>query len=465
MTVKRSVEFAFQSFLFAVDFLAVYLGYVLSFLVYEYWVGTPPQPFSEVKFLALVPAVLCVTAFVLTSVYRCQPGPMELDRLRRLLSAFFWSQVMTFALSFFTKSYGYSRLMVIGGFLLSIVGILLGRALTHRLLGPIRDTLALKRTLILGAGRVGKTLARNLVNSPGHAEIIGFLDDQFPQVTDCVVRVGERDHVFPILGKLSDLADVCQRHRVNEVIVAMTRAAQTLHQDLLERSKELSIHFSIVPSALELMLTGAEAYSIGHIPLFRIGERPAFILSPALKRILDIVGASAIAILCSPIWLAALILIKLDSPGPVLFLHERVGKKGKKFKLFKFRSMRVDVDPYAVTPKNQEDPRITKFGKFLRRTSVDELPQIINVLKGDMSLVGPRPEMPFIVSSYDELQKIRLSVKPGLTGVWQISADRANPIHENLDYDFYYLKNQSVWLDLAILLKTFTSVAKGVGAY
>ena len=127
--------------------------------------------------------------------------------------------------------------------------------------------------------------------------------------------------------------------------------------------------------------------------------------------------------------------------------------------------MKFEADPYAVTPSQQTDPRITKLGRFIRRTSIDEIPQIINIINGDMSMVGPRPEMPFVVEGYDELQKLRLSVKPGLTGVWQISADRANPIHENIDYDLYYLENQSFWLDLAILVKTFSSVLKGVGAY
>jgi lipopolysaccharide/colanic/teichoic acid biosynthesis glycosyltransferase len=227
----------------------------------------------------------------------------------------------------------------------------------------------------------------------------------------------------------------------------------------------MGLNISIVPSAVQLVLTGAEAYSIGHIPLFRIGNRAPVLIAPLMKRLFDLAGAGFIAVGTLPLWLATAVAIKFNSSGPVLFVHERVGKNGDKFKLYKFRSMITEANPYAVTPANQRDPRITSVGAFIRRISLDELPQLLNVLTGDMSLVGPRPEMPFIVDTYDDLQKFRLSVKPGLTGVWQISADRANPIHENLDYDFYYLKNQSLWLDLAILLKTFTSVAKGIGAY
>ncbi|MCC6277859.1 MAG: sugar transferase, partial [Oligoflexia bacterium] len=345
--------------------------------------------------------------------------------------------------------------------------LLIGRALYGRFVHVLRKNYKLnRRILIVGAGKVGRTLARNLlINSTRDYDIIGFLDDQYPAMKSVSVRVGDRSFEVPVVGKLSELEQVCRRDRANEVIVAMTGASKAIHQDLFDRVRDLNIYFSIVPSALELMLTGAEAYSIGRIPLFRIGEKPVFILSPLLKRAFDLTGAIIIGILSAPIWIAASIAIKLDSKGPVLFVHERVGKDGRKFMLYKFRSMYAEADPYALTPKNNSDQRITAVGRFLRRTSVDELPQLLNIFQGDMSLVGPRPEMPFIVDQYDELQKMRLSVKPGLTGVWQISADRANPIHENIDYDLYYLENQSFWLDLAILVKTFTSVLKGVGAY
>lgn len=465
MRVQKSVQVLFQLLRSISDFCAVYLAYTAAFLTYEEFFAPSPQPWNEIKFLLLIPAAFSSFAFIISNVYMCQPGPMELDRLKRILSAYFWSQMSVFALTFFTKSQGYSRLMTLIGFLLGVVFILFGRYLIDIFTRPVRKNFSLKRTLILGAGKVGKTLAKNLLTIPGQAEVVGFLDDQYPYITSVDIRVGEKVINFPVLGQLSDLEEMAQTHKVNEVIVAMTKATHNVHQELLEKANDLGIRFSIVPTALELMLTGAQSYSIGHVPLFRIGEKPLFVLAPLLKRGFDIFGALTIGFLSSPIWIAAAVAIKVDSKGSVLFVHERVGKKGRKFMLYKFRSMHQNANPYAVTPMSQSDERITKLGRFLRRSSIDEIPQIINVLKGDMSLVGPRPEMPFIVSQYDEFQKIRLLVKPGLTGVWQISADRANPIHENLDYDFYYLKNQSFWLDLAILIKTLTSVARGVGAY
>jgi len=147
-------------------------------------------------------------------------------------------------------------------------------------------------------------------------------------------------------------------------------------------------------------------------------------------------------------------LIRIDSAGPVLFRQTRVGEKGRTFRILKFRTMHADSPAYMDSPCSPMDPRITTVGRFLRRTSLDELPQLINVIRGDMSLVGPRPEMPYVVAGYNELQRERLSVRPGITGLWQISADRERPIHENISYDIYYIKNRSLLLDLAILVRT-----------
>jgi lipopolysaccharide/colanic/teichoic acid biosynthesis glycosyltransferase len=181
-----------------------------------------------------------------------------------------------------------------------------------------------------------------------------------------------------------------------------------------------------------------------------------------LKRILDVIGASLLLVALSPLLLLTAALIRLDSPGPALFRQKRVGQFGKLFSIYKFRSMRVEAPVYAYSPRDSRDSRITRTGRLLRRTSLDELPQLINVLKGDMSLVGPRPEMPFIVQSYTERHRHRLAVKPGITGLWQISADRASLIHENIQYDLYYIQNRSLFMDIAILLHTAVFAMRGI---
>jgi lipopolysaccharide/colanic/teichoic acid biosynthesis glycosyltransferase len=180
------------------------------------------------------------------------------------------------------------------------------------------------------------------------------------------------------------------------------------------------------------------------------------------KRLCDVAGSFALLVLGAPLFLLVAVLIKIDSPGPVWFRQERVGQNGRMFQMFKFRTMRMEAAPYDYSPRAADDPRITRIGRFLRRTSLDELPQLINVIQGTMSLVGPRPEMPFIVQQYSERHRQRLQVKPGLTGLWQLSGDRAFLIHENVEYDLYYIQHRNFFMDLAILLHTCVFAMRGI---
>lgn len=172
------------------------------------------------------------------------------------------------------------------------------------------------------------------------------------------------------------------------------------------------------------------------------------------KRVFDVVCAALILILCAPFVVVMALLIKRDTAGPVLFRQQRVGKDGRTFLLYKFRTMYIETPAYALKPDDADESKITPVGAFLRATALDELPQLFNVLKGEMSLVGPRPEMPFIVQTYTTYQRQRLAVKPGITGPWQLSNVRHLPIHQNLHYDLEYIKNQSFLFDLRMLLET-----------
>ena len=183
------------------------------------------------------------------------------------------------------------------------------------------------------------------------------------------------------------------------------------------------------------------------------------------KRFFDLVFAALGLVIFAPVWLLLAVVIRLDSAGKAVFTHERVGMDGKLFKLHKFRTMYQGVKDQELAPESPNDSRITRVGKFLRRTSLDEVPQLLNVLQGNMSLVGPRPEMPFIVKHYSQHERKRLLVKPGLTGLWQIFGRKDLPLHHNLEYDFYYIRHRSLWLDFLILLKTVGVVISGKGAY
>jgi lipopolysaccharide/colanic/teichoic acid biosynthesis glycosyltransferase len=185
-------------------------------------------------------------------------------------------------------------------------------------------------------------------------------------------------------------------------------------------------------------------------------------VSGFLKRLIDVFLSLIILAFSAPLMLLIAIAIKLTSGDPIIFSQKRVGKDGKLFRLYKFRTLYADTNPYAVTPTRRNDPRIAPLGKFLRETGLDELPQFVNVLFGEMSIVGPRPEMEFIAKDYSLFEKTRLFVKPGITGPWQLYADRTRPIHENLDYDLRYIKNYSLFLDFSIMLETVFFILKKI---
>ena len=171
--------------------------------------------------------------------------------------------------------------------------------------------------------------------------------------------------------------------------------------------------------------------------------------------------SSLLLLLLAPLCFLIAVLIWLDSPGPIFFVQKRVGRDGEFFHMYKFRSMHATAPRYDFSPTQSSDARITPIGRFLRRTSLDELPQLINVFRGDMSLVGPRPEMPFIVHRYNSWQRQRLQVIPGITGLWQLSADRAFPIHENIQHDLNYIQNRTFFMDIAILVHTPLRALRG----
>jgi exopolysaccharide biosynthesis polyprenyl glycosylphosphotransferase len=173
-----------------------------------------------------------------------------------------------------------------------------------------------------------------------------------------------------------------------------------------------------------------------------------------VKRMTDLIASACLLVLVSPLLLMVALIVKLDSPGPAIFVQKRVGRKGELFNIYKFRSMYANSSMYEFSPASSLDLRITRVGRFIRQTSLDELPQLMNVFLGNMSLVGPRPEMPFIVQEYTAEQRLRLQVIPGITGLWQLSADRVAPIHENIQYDLYYIRNRGMFMDIAILIHT-----------
>ncbi len=245
---------------------------------------------------------------------------------------------------------------------------------------------------------------------------------------------------------------------------------------MVARLQELPVRIHVVPDYFDLTFHAATIDNIGGIPLIGLRDPAIDGFQRFGKRLMDL-ALAGMALLCLwPFMMVVAIAIKLEDGGPILYSSTRVGENGRLFYMHKFRSMVVDADKLQqlvshldenghLIFKHVNDPRITKIGRFIRRTSVDELPQLFNVLKGEMSLVGPRPELPWLVDSYEPWQRKRFTVPQGITGWWQVNGRSENPMHLHTDQDLYYVQHYSLWLDIQILWRTVSVVFRGRGAY
>jgi exopolysaccharide biosynthesis polyprenyl glycosylphosphotransferase len=318
-----------------------------------------------------------------------------------------------------------------------------------------------RRVLIVGAGAVGRRVASSVEKHPAAGrEVCGFLDDEAP--------LGER-----VIGRVSDLAPLARTKFVDEVILAPPQR-KDLTLQVLQEARSLHLDVEIVPELFGCTPAENEVEHVGDIPVICLHAERLPAASLALKRLVDIAGAGLALTALSPMLAAIAALIKLDSAGPVLYTAQRAGHKGRLFRCFKFRTMVNNADQLKkdLRQSNQRsgpffkiaaDPRITRLGSFLRRYSLDELPQFWNVLKGDMSLVGPRPHPLDDVAAYGIEHLARLDVTPGITGLWQVTARRDPSFQRGMDLDREYIRTWSLGMDLRILLKTLLAVAKGSG--
>jgi exopolysaccharide biosynthesis polyprenyl glycosylphosphotransferase len=348
--------------------------------------------------------------------------------------------------------------------LLGMAGIVCVRGVINNLLYRLhRRGVGARRVAIYGAGQTGRAVARRLSEFPAFGLIaVGFIDDD-PALaeTSVVFNAAQRQSLW-ILGTGAQLADCVRTYAIDDVLLAIPSASAEQMFRVVHHCQTHNIQFHFVPNIYQLAFQHTHTHDLVGIPIISVRRVTGRLIYFACKRTLDIVASMLGLIVLAPLFLLIAVLIRWNSRGPALFVQTRVGLNGAPFQMIKFRTMYVQKDRYALKPAHSHDQRITPIGRWLRRTSLDELPQLFNVLRGQMSLVGPRPEMPFVVESYTDLQRERLKVKPGITGLWQLSADRRVPIHENMDYDLYYINEQSFLLDIVILVQTLFFAFRGI---
>ncbi len=299
-------------------------------------------------------------------------------------------------------------------------------------------------------------------------------------------RVGETYEGVPVVSDLAGLPEAIRQSGANEVIIADAGVGgDTLFEVMMRCGRRRGVEFRIAPSLFNCLPSKTEVDQIGALPMIRLFREPLSDFARGIKRVSDIVIAVLALSVLSPLWLVIALLIKLDSKGPVFYRQERVGMDGRIFLVWKFRTMRVNADSEihreyqrkliagdaeanvgdATSPayKLRNDPRVTRVGKVLRRFSLDEAPQLFNVLRGDMSVVGPRPPIPYEVEAYELWHRKRLDMKPGLTGLWQVSGRNRVSFEEMVKLDLFYIENWSMLFDLKIILRTVLVLLKGDG--
>jgi exopolysaccharide biosynthesis polyprenyl glycosylphosphotransferase len=415
--------------------------------------------------LPLIVLVVWPVIFATLGVYDVRRDSRPVGAARTLVVAVATAGFVFAGILYFTFR-DLSRLLVVYFLALDVALLAVLRLALGLALRQLRDRgQPLSRVLIVGTGEAAAAAAEYLTTRLAGVNVVGCADSR--------AEVGPRG--LPVLGTLGDVPRLVVEHNVDEVIIALPDKAYPQVEALAYALEPLPIRIRLVPDFLKLVMVQSSVESLGGLPL--IGLREPRIDGPAwaAKRLFDLAVTLAALALAWPVMLAIAAWIKLDSPGPAIFAQARVGENGRIFRMLKFRTMFVGsekVKPPADRDemgrpvyKLRSDPRVTPAGRWLRRLSLDELPQLINVVKGEMSLVGPRPELEFIVAAYEPWQRGRLAVPPGITGWWQVNGRSDLPMHLHTEYDLYYIRNYSLWLDMKILWKTAGAVIKGQGAY
>lgn len=447
------------------DVVAVAVSFVL---VYRWRFSTdiagrylPPAPATAVAMLALLVLPILI-AFRSTRLYRMRRAGSPVDQAFKIFSALSVGTMIGIALNtvLLRDRFVYSPLILAYGWLLSILLVNLERFAFDLFLAWLRRKgYDPRRILLVGAGEVGQMILGQIRRSPSLGyQVVGFLDDER--------KAGEEISGVPVLGRTEEIAQVLARERVDEVLVAMQAPYQRV-LDIVSRCADFPVEIKVYPDAFQIITRNEVTLSdLNGLPLASVRNPALAGFNRVLKRAMDIVVSTVVLLLTAPFLLLIALLIKLESPGPALYIQERVGLDGKPFYVIKFRTMTVGAEeqtgPVWAAPN---DPRVTRLGAFLRRHSIDEIPQFINVLLGEMSVVGPRPERPCFVEQFSQMvpgYMRRHREKAGITGWAQVNGLRGDTsIEERTNYDLYYVENWSIGFDLRIMLRTIIEMLRG----
>ena len=458
------------------DLLLINLAFMLAYVARYVWQWLLPvtfaEPYSGYLGQQLVLTFLLILTFSQHKVWRRRRGESWVDEMSRLISATASGIALMMVFTFFFQPSPFSRLLLVWALVFIVVFIGSARLLRRWSLRALyRRGHLVDNVLVVGSGEVARGVIRTLLARPDLGfRVVGYLDEGTGEYAIGSGRI-------PNLGSYRDLSRVLQEEAdLHTVFISLPGDMHRQIMNLLRIARSYHVSAQVVPDLLQLSLNRVEFINMSGIPMLGTREVRINRVGRIAKRALDL---SIVIILGIPVLLLTAIIaiaIRLDSPGPVIYSAVRVGRKGKLFDMYKFRSMVADADAQkaALQASNEadgpifkikDDPRLTKVGRWLRRSSLDELPQLYNVLRGQMSLVGPRPPLAEEVAEYKPWQRQRLSVIGGMTGLWQVSGRSDLTFDELCLLDIYYIENWSLSTDIRILLQTIPIALFGRGAY
>lgn len=471
-----------------VDALAAALSFMLAFYVRER-VSVFAPAFAPYGALLLFVVIIRLLSFRYCDLYRVRGEFSFVDDAIRIFKATAIGSLLIVAAAFLYRggfqfrAFSYARGVFVTDFVFVLIIVSLARFVMRSVQTFVRSRqINLIPTLVVGRGPEASLFIREMRERPALGyRVIGVVET-VPSTPAASLSYED----VPIIGTLESLPEVIRDSGANEVIIADPQVnGDALFEVMMRCGRRRGVEFRIAPSLFNCLPRKTEIDQIGVLPMIRLFREPLSSGARVLKRTFDLIVAALAITLLFPVWLIIALLIKLDSKGPVFYTQERVGMDGRLFLLYKFRTMKADADSELhreyqrafiagraeanlgnetkPTYKLLADPRITRIGKALRRISLDEVPQLLNVLSGDMSLVGPRPPIPYEVEAYELWHRKRLDMKPGLTGLWQVSGRNRLPFEEMVRLDLFYIENWSLLLDLKIILRTGFVMLGGEG--
>jgi len=455
--VKRRASLAFTISLILIDVLMIALAFVFAYhlrLRTEYPPAVNIPPLSNYLGVMGIQIVTVVTTFFFYKLYHRKRALSHIDEFYSLFTASSIGTIIAVAFGYFVfkNNPDYPRLMIAYTWVLTILLTTIGRLTYSRLQWVLQARgIAEQRALIVGTGEVGQMIFNAIRRSPGLGyRVVGFVGNDAPAPEDLGA---------PLLGTTKELAPLIKEYEADEVIIALPEASHDEILPLISDCRQERVTIKVFPDVFQIIASEVSVADLGGLPLLTVRDIALRGWKLTLKRGMDLVVSAMGLVLLSPFMLLMALLIKLDSKGPVFYAQERMGLDSVAFQMMKFRSMKEGAeDGTGPVWAIKEDPRCTRVGAFLRRFSLDELPQLMNVLLGEMSLVGPRPERPIFVEQFKQLvprYMERHQEKAGMTGWAQANGLRGDTsIVERTKYDLYYIEHWSLLFDIKIILKT-----------